>query len=264
MAQIVPETSGEAAREKASHGEQSRRRALQRDRRSRAPDRRARLWSTTGRFAAELAIVVAGVLIALALDAYYGDQRDAARRQAYLHQLAADLVESDSIFTEALAKNDAMIAQYSRLLASFAAPDPPTDSAFRNLLPLDFGTADPITGAARALVVTGDINLIREDSLRSAVIRLVDRSDAYNERSRRIEWDWILPAFLAVYREAGPSSPDFPFYLPADRLLDNRALFVSAGSIRSGLRNLSREQRTMLAEIRAAHARVAQALETQR
>ena len=45
-------------------------------------------------FGAEFLVVVTGILVALALNAWWGSRQDAAREQAYVRQLRAELAVS--------------------------------------------------------------------------------------------------------------------------------------------------------------------------
>lgn len=149
-----------------------------------APRWRGRLhqidWRAKARwFGAEYLIIVLGVLTAVGINAWWGDRQDAAKEQTYLRQLAADLAETERIVAE---RDDRMAVQthagFDRLLSSFDAVErPPADSVAAWLRQsLYVASPLPVLGTAEALVATGDLGLIADDSLRAAVLRYLDVS----------------------------------------------------------------------------------------
>ena len=123
-------------------------------------------------FAAEFLVVVTGVLIALAINAWWGNRQDAARERAYLRQLDADLDES----LRAFAREDSIQEAVSTpalltVLGSWGSGTPfPADSIVHHSRRMFTGrVVQPTTGTAEALVATGDLTLIRNDSLRNAI-----------------------------------------------------------------------------------------------
>ena len=122
-------------------------------------------------FAAEIVVVVAGVLIALALNAWWGARQDRATEQSYLRQLAADLVETERVIADTEARLATPEWATGELLRAFKSPErPPRDSLVRWLV--DYGrlrVALPVTGTIEALIATGDLALVRDDSLRTAI-----------------------------------------------------------------------------------------------
>jgi hypothetical protein len=119
----------------------------------------------------ELVIVVAGVVIGFQATAWGEDQADREKEQVYLRQLSLDLAE-----TEVRADSNAVIMapleHASRRLAQayFLPEPPPRDSVLAwATAALEYYEVSPVLGTAEALVATGDIGLIRDDSLRSAI-----------------------------------------------------------------------------------------------
>ena len=138
-------------------------------------------------FAAEIVVVVAGVLIALALNAWWGARQDAAREQEYLRQLVEDLKETERDFERSEASQASRDAAATKLVRAFrSSSPPPADSVVLwSVLASWISIPSMVTGAADALVETGDLNLIRDDSLRSSIthyLNLVDRQLVYLER----------------------------------------------------------------------------------
>jgi hypothetical protein len=127
-------------------------------------------------FAAEIVVVVAGVLIALALNAWWGARADHAKEQTYLRQLVSDLEATERTLTLA----DSVEWRFGRATAKlqhafYALERPPRDSLIAWIDEASWiRPTRPILGTAEALVATGDLGLIRDDSLRSAITAYLD------------------------------------------------------------------------------------------
>jgi hypothetical protein len=124
----------------------------------------------------EFAIIVFGVLAALAVNASWQEHVDRDREQHYLHQLAADLSENRRRLEEALALEQGQMQRASNILAALRSNTPLSKDAARALM-LDeppfpwFSDPRLLEGTLVALIETGDINLLRDDSLRIHAIR---------------------------------------------------------------------------------------------
>jgi hypothetical protein len=142
----------------------------------------------------EVAVVVLGVAIGFQVAAWGAARSDAAKEQRYLSQLAADLRETERQLTDA----DSFLVEPDRaggrLWAAFYQTEPPTvDSLFAwRAVMARMRLVTPVLGTAEALIATGDLSLIRDDSLRSAITGYIESSryqaSIQNERSRRW-WD---------------------------------------------------------------------------
>ncbi|HIG74278.1 MAG TPA: hypothetical protein EYQ24_06800 [Bacteroidetes bacterium] len=158
-----------------------------------APSRQRRPWTFLGRIAralreqnwaavaVELVIVVLGIVIGFQVTAWGQQRANRTQELAYLRQLAADLAETERLADQSTADNASGDRALTRLIqASYARRLAPRDSVlrwFRRSTALS--EAVPVLGTAEALVTTGDLVLLRDDSLRSAVT-------AYVEASRRL------------------------------------------------------------------------------
>lgn len=147
-------------------------------------------WAAVG---IELGIVVLGVLIAFQITAWGEARADRSKEEVYLRQLAADLVETERILGWADSANGLSARAADRLAGAFYDPDPPP----RDSLLVWIGKAsslisvDPVTGTAHALVETGDLGLIRDDSLRSAITAYLGRIETMREVRAHIHVDWM-------------------------------------------------------------------------
>jgi hypothetical protein len=142
----------------------------------------------------EVAVVVLGVAIGFQVAAWGSARSDVAKEQRYLAQLAADLRETEGQLTAVDSFLVAPDRAGGRLWAAFYQTEPPSvDSLFvwRSVM-ARMRLVTPVLGTAEALVATGDLSLIRDDSLRSAITGYIESSryqaSIQNERSRRW-WD---------------------------------------------------------------------------
>lgn len=131
-------------------------------------------------FAAQITVVVSGVLIALALNAWWAARQDAARAQAYLHQLSSDLGETERLMRTSDDFLGPTERGIRRLLQSFGEDVPPADSVLHWIdVGLLTDLPHPVLGTAEALVATGDLALIRDDSLRIAIATYLDETRSH-------------------------------------------------------------------------------------
>ncbi len=246
-----------------------------------SPSRRQRWnWRRGARwFGAEFLVVVTGVLVALAVGAWWEGRQDVAAERAYLRQLAADLRETEGAADRA----DAFLRPVDRAgsllwLAFYQAHPPPRDS----LLALAeqamwTATLRPLTGTAEALVATGDLALIRDDSLRTAVTAYLeqtrgrlydheqfDRAWAAAERRMRRHVDPVesarlryapdvLGRFLAQMGvpEADLAEIEAPFPFRAATFLRDADALRDAFEMANAKRNLLMVRQAMRADARA-------------
>lgn len=146
-----------------------------------------KISAKTRTFFVELFLIVAGILIALAIDEWRQEIEEAQREQVFLRQLVNDLVATESQM-EAAAK---------RTLKSEQAAGKIVDSFEGGRLP---GLAElaewlaairyvdnpvPVLGTAETLVSTGDLRLISQIEARSNIT-------AYLSRSRDF---WLVPLY---------------------------------------------------------------------
>ncbi len=209
----------------------------------------------------EVLIVVVGVVVGFQITAWGEGRSDAAREQTYLRQLVVDLTETERIVTEEDSVRFARtLPSVARLVRSFGhEPKPPRDSiltwfpdAWR------MGIVRPVLGTTNALVSSGDINLIRSDSLRSAIIAYVDMNERFLERqrvqhdiaeeagqriSRRVDLsEWVLMSLPDSAREAEAALPTYngltptgdwssPIPLDADAFFADPTMYTSAWAL---------------------------------
>ena len=144
----------------------------------------------------EIAIVVLGVVIGFQVTAWGQGRADRAKEQVYLRQLAADLRETQ----REAARVDSIITPADRagaaLYHTYLLPEMPPDDSLAQWLFDSFRweTLYPVTGTAEALVATGDLSLLRDDSLRTAVTAYIERAEVLTGRQN----EWVDRYFEAV------------------------------------------------------------------
>jgi hypothetical protein len=215
-----------------------------------------RLRSTWGKrlrwFTAEFLVVVAGVLVALALNAWYQDRVDAKREAGYLEQLAADLRQSEAALAEAVSFNESQREKLLELIALFDQEQAPSSESFRELTTLTIAPRQPTLSTAQAIVETGDLQLIADDRLRSAIIQYVGAGESYNETQDAVAWEWLARSIRDYYALVRPGAgPDHPFAVAPDEALSDEALFDAAFDLQLGYQNHTRLQRKMLERVRS-------------
>jgi hypothetical protein len=146
----------------------------------------------------EFVVVVMGVLVAITIDGWWSDRQDRERETVYLQQLANDLARSEVELAE--------VSIYIRGLAEAAANVMKAfwDPALRErpellndlILPHRSTRYLPITGTARALVNSGNIDLVQSPRLRSAIIEYLGDVDAIVRNIERFDETYYRTAHL--------------------------------------------------------------------
>jgi len=136
---------------------------------------------------AELVIIIAGVLIALAIDEWRGKIEDANLEREYLTQLIVDLRVTEEKMAAAETSNAASETAAKQFVATFENSEPVQLDVVRQWLS-EFMYVDnpvPVLGTAEALVSTGDLRLVRNPSTRSEITQYLSRSRDY----------WLVPLY---------------------------------------------------------------------
>lgn len=139
------------------------------------------------RVGSELVVIVAGVLIALAIDEWRGNIKDAHTEEEYVQQLLADLQTTRDRVTSAVAGEvDSEIAT-KKLLAQFETDESADPESVSGLLSLacNFSNPVPVLGTVDALVSTGELRLIRDPDRRSRITQYLSQTRDY----------WLIPLY---------------------------------------------------------------------
>ena len=125
--------------------------------------------------------MVSGVLVALAMNSVYQARLDRGRERIYLTQLLGDLRETERLMDAADSVNAPWDRSLEALVQTFrVAAVPERDSILRWSLDVQFDDPAPVLGTADALVETGDLQLIRDPEIRSAVTSYLSKAREYN------------------------------------------------------------------------------------
>ena len=247
-----------------------------------SPWRRRARW-----FAAEFAVVVSGVLVALALNAWWVGQQEADLEAVYLDQLTADLTETLGLIEAAedqMAEADRAGAE---LVRAFQRPEPPpADSLLVWIRTASrYRVPAPVTGTAEALVTTGDLTLIQDDTLRAAIVsylresRLISADFAKDVAAweaardalfRTVDYQEVLATVLpdsarnalaARYADfpipPGPRQARFPF--EPEALLSDRDAYHAITRMNAAKTNMRWDREALEAQTRALRQRTRRA-----
>ncbi|MDX1418533.1 MAG: hypothetical protein R3181_01085 [Rubricoccaceae bacterium] len=132
--------------------------------------------------ALEVCIVIVGVVIGFQITAWGNERADRERERVYLTQLAEDLRETERIVAQRDVRMESTTHHsLDELYLSFGQPQrPPRDSVVRWLRGIGYTAApNPVLGTTEALVTSGDIGKVRDDSLRTAVVRYLGVTREY-------------------------------------------------------------------------------------
>lgn len=147
---------------------------------------RVRQWhkSWFGRFAFEFVVVVAGVLVALALNAWLQDRQDAKSEAGYLELLSRDLQRTITdlelfVAFESRQLEDAVLAQRAIAHLPVEGDTERLSEALAHLLTRQTMTLR--NSAYLDLVSTGHLSLIRDPALRDGIVEF------YQATSQRFE-----------------------------------------------------------------------------
>lgn len=129
---------------------------------------------------AELFIVVAGILIALGIDEWRAKIADTDLEKIYLEQLIADLEETERKMANASQHQVTKVGQAAAesLLTAFENPEVAELDRINQLLieMAGFSNPVPVLGTFEALIATGDLKLIRNAEIRSAITLYLSRA----------------------------------------------------------------------------------------
>lgn len=130
------------------------------------------------RWFGELAVIVVGVLIALAAESAWSERSDRAREQIILNDLLEEFRENEDRMREDIEANVIGIEANEALLArARVAVRIPRDSVLELWSATqDWARFDPVTGTLSSVVSTGDLSLIQNRALRHRIAGWTDRA----------------------------------------------------------------------------------------
>ena len=126
----------------------------------------------------DLAIIVVGVLIALAADAWWQGREEARRELEYLLAVQSDMAEAGPALMNAIQKDSAIFSLDQALADRLRSPGS-SDTSDSFQISMVFADVSIPSGTIRALIGTGDIRLVQSAPLRGQLIAfdaLLDRT----------------------------------------------------------------------------------------
>lgn len=164
-------------------------------------------------FAAEFAVVVSGILVAIALQSWWNARQDRLTEHALLTEMLADLTEDSVRFSVADSTDSAGVAAVAELSAHIDRRAPFADSLARTYGQLAQATTISLQSAQYQTLQSRGLGLIRNDSLRSAITTLYEITSAslnnHNEWLKTAESRW-MPLMLRRFRMTPDSLTAYP------------------------------------------------------
>lgn len=154
----------------------------------------------------EFGIIVAGVLCALAAQAWWQQHEERGRERDHLRQILADTRENELRLEEAIAQDSAGAGAAARIMDALTTPGAPLtpDSMTRWMRQAGRSTDfRPVAGNYRALLGTGELRLVRTDTLRALLASYASSVDAEADRQRQFR--------ETMTNAAGPMARAMPF-----------------------------------------------------
>ena len=178
----------------------------------------------------ELMLLIAGILIALAVDGWIDDRRDERAERRYLELLQRDLDSNLDVLAETLEfeeRQAAAAAMAYRALRARAVPPQDQEAVAAALNQL---TARRTLRLARAtytdLLSTGNLRLIRNAALRDRVVDFYERAERtllIRDRNNQMFVDQMyMPHLLDSALVSPRQSRDLPFVSVTDRAFASR------------------------------------------
>ena len=134
----------------------------------------------------ELMLIVVGVLLALAVDAWYGRYQEQAEVRQYLQQMLVDLEETERLMRQVDEQNNQSSRAAAFLLNEFKQQESAEREVLEALSVLTIiNNPVPIVATADALVATGNLGLIRDSQLRAEIAGWLANIDDF----------WLTPLY---------------------------------------------------------------------
>jgi hypothetical protein len=142
------------------------------------------------RLLAEFAVIVAGVLIALAVDSWWERHQERNQAEEYLKQLLVDFQETERRLRGTMAADTEKLEEVNSVIGrALRGPLPQADSLE---LPTGYNYFEPLTGTLAALIQGGDLRLLRSDSIRFELIAfsaLIHETETILRHTETLIWN---------------------------------------------------------------------------
>lgn len=238
-------------------------------------------------FLAEFLVVVAGVLVALAVSAWWQGRLDRQHETEYLQQLDADLLATEDDMEHAQAVLNLRALAASAVDHAFWGERPANNADLWRDLKLPWGTARfrPVLGNIEALIATGDIHVIRDAALRTELVAYDEWAKARLEDVNRYDETYYRPGINSLLTRMDPNSANVdayrkkqagkahafdltpfaasgsaPFPIDLAALFKDRTVYNAYMQIGLAHRNQAKEYALIMERARHLHAEVYRAL----
>lgn len=229
--------------------------------RRREPLPAARRWKAVARALGEIAVVTAGILIAFALDAWWDNRATAEQEQVHLRALASDLQQNVAALKTLLESEEGVMSSSQELLRLARAQQPPATASLQELFASVFnsGRYEPVMGAYEALVNSGGLTLIRDESLRAALAEFAAKIHGQyeetwsNERYFSFAREFVGRVVLLHAQNAGADAREREYQemLRDPRFQEHLALrYYSERDLENKYRGLLRQAEELLVHLR--------------
>jgi hypothetical protein len=189
----------------------------------------ARTWRSAAR---EFALIVAGVLTALAAQAWWEARQEREREAAYSVQLVADAQETERRLEAALASERLAEISTRWLAEALQSEGPLLEDSIRAWLTPPrwifwYSDPRPVLGTVASLLQTGDLRLLRKDAVRRATSAYANEINGEQiEFSRWVEQD--IDALSAFETLGSRLVDEFPFTKTPEDTGMRGAIFITA------------------------------------
>jgi Family of unknown function (DUF6090) len=158
----------------------------------------------------EIVLVMIGILLALQVNNWNNERIRQQEEQAIIAQLIADLKESQKDLEKRITWETEMAQASAKVCHAFWKKNPPNDSIFKHMLrPLGSFTYSPTLGTARSLINSGNINIIKSDSIKNFITTYVEKVDYKVQDIKRYEETYYRKG-VELLKQVVPSSSLHP------------------------------------------------------
>jgi hypothetical protein len=141
-------------------------------------------------FLGEFFVVVAGVLVAFGLNGYYNQLQDQNKERAYLSRISQDFESSIKMQEVAIEHQRESVKAGSMVLrAAYSDSLPDSKTLVNNLFRfMQFSAGSQISSTLKSLVSSGDLQLIKDDSIRVELSKMSSTIDVHASNMEHISY----------------------------------------------------------------------------
>lgn len=160
----------------------------------------------------EGSVIVLSILVAFGLDAWWDHTKRRTAENDHLEALLIDFEETRVVLQETIEHGERVIEHTEFLSAACgAAEPPPPETMDRRLFELmGLPTFEPVVGAYEELIAAGNLRLITDDELRSALAGWGSNLRSYETREQWAtdQWNLVNAPFLLQQTSLAQLIPD--------------------------------------------------------